>query len=459
MHIGTAMFSSLRREAWSSQGIADIVELGKQLKKRYPAYQKKFWRDLAHSDRWDSCVQELPMHTSTHLRTAASSSTPLDLVIVDQYIRLVQRSQSTDLRDVLPLPDTIELEDEGLRGFTTIQPYHSGGICSMLVAYPDCIHWFCTTPHMDHHPIHDRASRPIQRAWTGPKVDDANSAVLTLLGIRCLDGGSAHIHQDIADTAVYAFRSRIIIELLCGNLNPPDFIVDHIRHEIREESAGNDFCLDQSVPCWLRDGVIPPPRPIEVPFSAPWNDRKVIVECLWQMVQDARMREPGRECGLQGLWQSLRARRSSQFSTRFYGVKFCEELQSLRSDQAIKDAMNDDTLDIKPLRAESAKWVALTEACKKFDPLSDRRYVVLCAITSSSEAAAAELATRLDNKSDPLHGLLGQACDLFLLALQFKLPEERLPIQSYNNREPPTEITYPALVSANPHARVPISRL
>lgn len=456
-HVGTEMLSSFRQEAWSTQSIADFVELGKQLKKRYPAYQKKLWRDLARPNQWDSCVQELPMHTSTYLRTAASPATPLDLVIVYQYIRLVQRCQNTDLRDVLPLPDTIELEGEGLRGRTTIQPYHSGGICSMLVAYPDCIHWFCTTTRLDHHPIHDRASRPIQRAWTGPKVDDANSAVLTLLGIRCLDAGSAHIDQNIADMAVYSFRNRIVIELLCGNLNPPDVIVDHIRHEIREQSAGTDFCLDESVPCW--DGAVPPPPAIGDPLPAPRDDRKLIVECLWQMVLDVRMREPGRECGLQGLWHHLRAGRSSRFFAKFYGVKFCEKLQSLHSDQAIKDAMDDDTLDTRPLRAESAKWVALTEACRQFDLSSDRRYVVLCAVSSGSEPAAADLATRLNNQLDPLRGLLGQACELFLRALYSNLPKEPLPIESYKRYEPPTDVTYPALVSANPHARVPISRM
>ena len=453
------MFSTFRQEAWSTQTIAEFMELGKQLRKRYPAYQKRVWRDLAHPTHWDGYVQELPMHTSSYLQTAASSSTPLDVVIVDQYIRLMKRCQNTDLRHVLSLPSVIELSGEGLRGCTTIQPYRSGDRYSLLVAYHDCIHWFCTTPDMDHHPIHDLGARPIQRAWTGPKVDDANSAVLTLLGIRCLDAGSAHIHQDIADMAVGSFRTRIIIELLCGNLNPPDDVVDYIRQEIRDLSAESGFCLDDSVPCWLRDEAVLPPPPIGDSFSPPPDDRKVIVECLWQMVFDVRLREPGSDCDLQGLWHHLRAGKPSRFFTRFYGVKFCERLQALHSDQAIKDAMGDESLDTKPLRAESAKWAALTEACRQFDASSDRRYVVLCAVPPGDDPAVTKIGARLNDRSDPLRALLGQACELFLRTLYSNLPKEPLPIDSYKRYEPPTGATYPALVSANPRARVPISRL
>lgn len=81
---------------------------------------------------------------------------------------------------------------------------------------------------MDYYFIYDFGVRLIQWVWIGFKVDDVNFVVLIFLGIWCLDVGSVYIYQDIVDMVVGLFCMRIIIELLCGNLNLFDDVVDYI---------------------------------------------------------------------------------------------------------------------------------------------------------------------------------------------------------------------------------------
>lgn len=187
------------------------------------------------------------------------------------------------------------------------------------------------------------------------------------------------------------------------------------------------------------------------------DERKTIVECLWQLVKDTRERAPGGDFNLQNLWLHVQDDGPSKFHKTFFGVRFCEKMETLDSDKAIRDEMDDQGLDIKPLRAKQAKWKPLAVACRQFDDSSHtyRKYVVLCAVCPGNEAARVK--RRLAAPSDPLRGYLEKACDLFLHTLHSDLPTERMYIESYKKYEPPTDDEiFGALVSRNPHAQIPI---
>ena len=65
------------------------MQLDEELKQRYPAYPHiVIWDRIKPPQRWDDCVRDFPLLTSTYLKTEASVSTPLDEVVVDQYVRL-----------------------------------------------------------------------------------------------------------------------------------------------------------------------------------------------------------------------------------------------------------------------------------------------------------------------------------------------------------------------------------
>jgi hypothetical protein len=163
----------------------------------------------------------------------------LDTHVVDSYLKLIRAdSPCAKIVDVRELRhDCNEIGDEGVH-LATIMPFQDGDGWAFAVAYPDCIHWYDSRPSADIPVFRVRDKRPVVDDWTGPKeFKPTDSGVLMLLGIRRLQHGIPHLDQSAANRSGPAYRSRILIELLCGKLNPTTSELESLVARVRQEQG------------------------------------------------------------------------------------------------------------------------------------------------------------------------------------------------------------------------------
>ncbi|KAI9147308.1 hypothetical protein HJFPF1_12327 [Paramyrothecium foliicola] len=202
------------------------------------------WVDFA---QW---ARELPAEegddsiTPSTLRLARNDH--LDAESVASYLELLRvDSPCARIVDIRQLRhDCNEIGDAGV-DVPTIVPFQDGDGWAFAVAYSDCIHWYDSRPDASVPIFLTSDDRPVVDDWTGPKQPNlADSGILMLLGIRQIQHGVPHLDQLAANHSGSGFRARVLIELLCGRLNPTESDFENLVARVRQDPEQSLFFDD-----------------------------------------------------------------------------------------------------------------------------------------------------------------------------------------------------------------------
>ncbi|KAH7303362.1 hypothetical protein B0I35DRAFT_365112 [Stachybotrys elegans] len=377
----------------------------------------------------------------------------LDIDIIKPYLELLRRrTYSMDILDIHHLQEqTIDLGEKGLLQ-PAIIPIKDQTGWAFAVAYPDCIHWYDSRPHSPTPRVTAAGNRVLVTNWTGPKhADSAESGVLMLLGIRRIHQGSAHVGQNNSEVIRPHFRTRVLVELLCGTLSPSNAEFAHIlRHE---EEIYSEFFLD------AMHGINPTPQPEPEPgpetepepgpeMDSPSTsmtkirkDRKMILENLGDAILACRSVMKSSQPQLFMLLPLVRKR--GTFSQRYHAALLCDMVLG-KEDASILNAADihpDDILRIRDMARRRKFW---KELCDLGQEQEIGRYTILLAVPRNTSVWIKaeertqlydQLRGRLYDKSDHLRGLLLRASKICSTVIDDSIPKRLMAIDYYNYGE------------------------
>lgn len=404
-------------------------------------------------------------------------------------------------------------DDDGINS-PAIIPFQDGDSWAFAVAYSDCIHWYDSRQGQQP-PSISAARRQILNGWTGPKQcaeRPQDSGIFMLLGIRCISQGAPHVSQEAADKLVPSFRARLVVELVCGKLEPSGAEFEQLKEREREEqstffdeamngiaqAAGPPITPPESVgparntasPDGLNQPTVEPPpaerrrtetdkqihpRPAKSRSRriAP-DDRRLILENLSEAVLASRSTQVTAQSDLAVLWKLVRTGNvGSAFHQRYHAVLFCDKMESLRDRNAISRAMelpHDDRCvqEMNSMLLHCQFWRDVCNLCQDWGM---GRYVVLLAVSRITSARSlrhrekqgllSELRSRLTNRNDPLGGWLAQARELCMAVVANELPVDRLMIDVYGLKryDALDDRSYGAYTSLDPRCKLPLPRV
>ncbi|ODA75749.1 hypothetical protein RJ55_08731 [Drechmeria coniospora] len=408
--------------------------------------------------QWEDYVRRVSDSPTADLTTSllnVARGRCLEFEIVDQYLKLLRQDASeTQISEVRDLrEETNIITNEGLYQ-PAIIPYQDNNGWAFAVAYTDVIHWYnsrpCNVPEFS-----ASGSRQVVTNWTGPKQSKfSDSGVLMLLGIRCIQKGTPHRSQRVADAMVSSFRTRIFVELLCQKLDPTEEDFEQLQEHEREEQSL--FFLDATNGMDLSSR-----QATSAPITPPESGTSVIEAFSPKMGQGqgqlrrmlAKPTPPGSRDATRPighaqshplfpdiLWHSVkRGALGSVFHERYHAVLFYDKMNRLDDDSAIERAMSHqvDVQCIKSMRSMQSQckfWYDLCNLCSNLD----KKYTLLLAVpgtpsirgmrTTEKQRIIGEIQSRLEGESDPLKDWLYRAEDLCAAIINQELPDENLMI-------------------------------
>ncbi|KAH7303119.1 hypothetical protein B0I35DRAFT_336906, partial [Stachybotrys elegans] len=354
----------------------------------------------------------------------------LDIDIIKPYLELLRRrTYSMDILDIHHLQEqTIDLGEKGLLQ-PAIIPIKDQTGWAFAVAYPDCIHWYDSRPHSPTPRVTAAGNRVLITNWTGPKhADSAESGVLMLLGIRRIHQGSAHVGQNNSEVIRPHFRTRVLVELLCGTLSPSNAEFAHILRSsgglISYGSTRHESARQQSSPSTSMTKIR--------------KDRKMILENLGDAILACRSVMKSSQPQLFMLLPLVRKR--GTFSQRYHAALLCDMVLG-KEDASILNAADIHPDDILRIRAMARRRKFWKELCDLGQEQDIGRYTILLAVPRNTSVWIKaeertqlydQLRGRLYDKSDHLRGLLLRARKICSTVIDDSIPKRLMAIDYYN---------------------------
>ncbi|KAJ2981954.1 hypothetical protein NQ176_g1708 [Zarea fungicola] len=429
---------------------------------------------------------------------AQQQASPRDAV--QSYLDLLRHLDSpVEILPVRPLQNEIALSSEGTNR-PAIIPFVDDDTWVFAVAYPDCVHWYDSGRDRHIPSLSSPDKRAVTNHWTGPKHErNADSSIFMLMGIRCIQRGSPHLPQETAVSLASTFRARVVVELLCGKIDPPKHSVEMLlMQEVEEQSLffedamnGMDWQSSPSPDAETENGFVPlpldppsldanriPPSTI-VSLAQPAckrvrqehgfkvADARIILANLNEasLATRAIVRAAGRPLDI--LWLLVQnTSYSSAFHDRLNAILFYEEMKRYQTDNDVKEAMKHPT-DVRDMRIVQARCKFWKDICEIRSEWGEDKYVLLLAFPRTVTGRTGrsrhiqELERRLNNGDDHIQRYLHAARDICRAIVRGSLPCESLMIDVYHlkQHEPLSDSMFDAFVSVKPRARVPLPRL
>ncbi|RBR18956.1 uncharacterized protein FIESC28_05778 [Fusarium coffeatum] len=181
----------------------------------------------------------------------------LDEKVVRDYLHLLKTaSSSTKISSIRALDPhgEIHIESEGF-DMPTVIPMSDGQEWAFAVAYHDCIHWYDSRPDGRRPCFAISGGRKVMENWRGPQASESeNSSIFMLMGVSRIMQQKPHVSQKTADEHGHAFRKRMLVELLAGQLEPtPEYlaekgIIKGVRVEGESIFVSQTDCLSPFLP-------------------------------------------------------------------------------------------------------------------------------------------------------------------------------------------------------------------
>ncbi|KAK4074952.1 hypothetical protein Purlil1_12801 [Purpureocillium lilacinum] len=498
--------------AYSSSTLSLALSAFKSLRGRYPNAGEPIpetaapWRDYTYR-----VSNSPPADFSPSLLKVAGGAS-LDVDIINDYLEILR--QDSEFADIFPVRTLGEGANigakEGLQR-PAIIPYSDDTTWAFAVAYHDAIHWYDSRSR-DIPVMSASGARKVVANWTGPKSEDVDSGVLMLLGIRCIQKGSPHRSQSVAEGMLPSFRSRLFVELLCQKLNPDEhdfeqllvqeqnshsLFFDDATHgmdvELRQPTIEPITPADSSIPD-LAAGVpdLTPNRELPSRIVASKTSHRAVTTS--NVVQQRQLIPDSRRCILEHLSEAVLAYRSpwlssyanlavlwhsvkrgtlgSVFHERYHAVLFYDQMKQLHDDGAIERAMKYqvDPQCITKMRSAQSQCKFWYDLCNTLDGW-EGKYALLLTLPGSpsirglrcaeKQRIIDEIRFRLARHSDPLQHWLRQAEDICDAIVKQKLPAENLMIDVYHLKTHETigDNEFEAYTSLNPRVRLPLPRV
>ncbi|KAJ2983489.1 hypothetical protein NQ176_g649 [Zarea fungicola] len=426
-------------------------------------------------------------------KMAQQQASPRDAV--QSYLDLLRHLDSpVEILPIRTLQNEITLSSEGT-AHPAIIPFVDGNMWAFAVAYPDCVHWY-DSRHDRHIPslsLPDK--RAVTNRWTGPKHErNADSGIFMLMGIRCIQRGCPHLPQETAVNLASAFRARVVIELLCGKIDPSRHSAERLlSQEVEDQSLffedamnGIDrqspFSPDMEtqnifVPPPLDANRIPPSTAVSLAQPACKRvrqengfkvaDARTILANLNEASLTTRAVVRAAGTPLDILWLLVQnTSYTSAFHDRLNAVLFYEEMKRHETDSDVKEAMKH-PIDVRDMRIVQARCKFWKDACELRSEWGEDKYVLLLAFPRTVTGRTGrsrhiqELEQRLNDRGDHLQQYLHAVRDICRAIVHSSLPCESLMIDVYHlkRHEPLSQSMFDAFVSVKPRARVPLPRL
>ncbi|KAM4067502.1 hypothetical protein HRG_012285 [Hirsutella rhossiliensis] len=461
-------FEHFARGAFPCDSLPLVHSALKSLERRYPNAEDPIPKT---STQWEEYALRVsnspPANLSSSLLKLASGGS-LDVEIVREYLELLRQDVScTKIFDVRDLREGASIAANEGSQEPVIIPYHGDNQWAFAVAYDDVIHWY-DSKSRDVPIFSASGSRSVVTNWTGPKSDAANSGVVMLLGIRCLQRGFPHRSQRVAEGMVSSFRSYVLVELLCQKLNPA---VEDFEQLLAQERENESLFFLDATHGMDEDSQHPAVAPIMPPESGTSvmaacspdlnlgseqahrprplfpDNRRVILDHLSEAVLANRSIGMSAHTNLAVLWHSVkRGTLGSVFHERYHAVLFYDQMNRLDD-----DAMR-----------------SVQSQCKF---CWEGKYTLLLALpgtpsirgmrNAEKRRIIADIQSRLDEESDPFKRWLHQAQYLCAAIVNQELPEENLMIDVYHLKWHETigDNEYRAYTSVDPRFKLPLPRL
>ncbi|KAJ3492923.1 hypothetical protein NLG97_g5059 [Lecanicillium saksenae] len=412
---------------------------------------------------------------------------------VASYLDLLRRLDSpVEILPIRPLHDGITLSSDGTKR-PVIIPFMEGDIWAFAVAYADCVHWYDSRREKHVPVLSSPDDRSVTNVWTGPQHQRSEDAALfMLMGIRCIQRGCPHLAQETAVDLVSNFRAQVVMELLCGKVNPTRYETSRLlSQEIEEQSLFFDDAMNglderPSPPPYTEPDHVFRPTPNAFSYDIPSipvsvqpagkrisrenvlkvTDAQTILTNLNEACLATRAVVQSTGTPLDILWclvQNISS--TSAFHDRRNAVLFYEEMKRHKTDQDVKGAMKYPT-SIQDMRAVQAHCKFWKDICELRSSWGEDKYVLLLAFPRNFTGRSGrarhirELEQRLNDGADHLEAYLHAARDMCRAIMDNSLPGESLMIDVYHlkKHEPLTESSYDAFVSVKPRAKLPIPR-
>ncbi|KAH7113523.1 hypothetical protein EDB81DRAFT_893397 [Dactylonectria macrodidyma] len=212
------LFRSLRFQPLSQKELAEFQRTAEILQRCYVSSEPCDL--LIDNPSWTEYAEKLPrigfgidsrVPESRRGLVQGAGVTEYD---TESYLKLLKKTPlSADISQIIPKQDLSSTIDSLDRDRTIIVPVRDEQGWAFAVAYPHCIHWYDSKP--------TKAVPEFASGWCGPQSQENNdSGVLMLLGIRRLAMKFPHVDDEDIERTVSSFRTRLLLELICGHLNP-----------------------------------------------------------------------------------------------------------------------------------------------------------------------------------------------------------------------------------------------
>ena len=500
--------------AYSRKSIYQAISALKAVQRRYPAISpmppsvldstaiaededNSFFRTedkfLEYASRFADTVPTSEGLSEAAWHIAQQQAPPRDAV--QSYLDLLRHLDSpVNILPIRPLKDHITLSSEGSVR-PAIIPFVEGSTWAFAVAYPDCVHWYDSRRDQPIPSLSSPDKRVVTNYWTGPKHErSGDSGIFTLMGIRCIQRGGPHLPQETAVNLTLAFRARVVIELLCGKIDPSRHAAESLlSQEVEEQSLFFEDAMNgidrqsPASPDAEPENMLAPspfdfdlsPTPATASLAQPAckrvrqesgckvADARTILANLNEasLATRAVVRSAGTPLDI--LWLLVQNISStSAFHDRLNAILFYEEMTRHQTDNDVKEAMQH-PIDVRDMRIVQARCKFWKDVCELRSEWEEDKYVLLLAfpraVTGRTGRARhiQELERRLNDRDDHLQQYLHAARDLCRAIIHSSLPCESLMIDIYHlkQHEPLSDSMYDAFVSVKPRARVPLPRL
>ncbi|KAJ3453485.1 hypothetical protein MRS44_017732 [Fusarium solani] len=187
------------------------------LGEKQPVYDHLVAQDQTSSD-CATKVREL-VHIEddiiTPSRRCLAQTGNISMADILAYLELLRKSNiGVDITTAIPRRELDSVVGGLDREKTWIVPVHDELGWAFAAVYPDGIHKYNMS---------DPRSETGPSAWPrSPSWDTEDAGVIMLLDIRLIANGFAHVADEVLNDKLPHFRNRLLVELICGQLDPDE---------------------------------------------------------------------------------------------------------------------------------------------------------------------------------------------------------------------------------------------